>query len=84
MLFVFQKAKYVAENILQRSKMFLGEKCAKEQKVLGSKMCWGAKCFRKQSLQNVSRRKVFWGAKCESATNRCIKDINNLEGVKIG
>ena len=61
LLFVFQRAKYVEENILQKSKMFLWAKCSKEQSVPGSKMCCGVKCFRKQS---VPGSKMCWGAKC--------------------
>ena len=56
LLFVFQRAKYVAENILQRSKMLQGAEYSRKQNVLGSKVFQEAMCFRDL---NVLRSKLF-------------------------
>ena len=68
-LFVSQRAKYLMENILHRSKMFQGAKCSKGQSVQVSKLFQGSKCVEKQNVltSKVWVCKVFWGAKCVSA-----------------
>ena len=59
--------------------MFLGVKCDEEQSVPGSKMCWGAKCAKEQSVmrckcvekQSKLGYKVFKGAKLSGEQSVC-------------